>query len=43
MKQLARTAGQLIQALVLGVLLFLALGGLVALQSGARVFRYQAF
>ena len=43
MSRLFRGAGMVVQAVMLGVLLFLAVGGLVALESGARVFRYQAF
>jgi len=41
--RMARITGILIQALVLGTLLFFAIGRLVAIESGARVFRYQAF
>lgn len=43
MISLARGLGKLFQALILGVALFLAIGGLVALEAGARLFRYQAF
>ncbi len=39
----ARWAGIVCQALVLGIALFFAIGKLVALGSGARLFRYQAF
>ena len=39
----ARICGIVLQAIVLGTLLFLALSRLVALESGARIFRYQAF
>lgn len=43
MSKLLRGMGILVQAVVMGALLFLAVGGLVAIQAGARVFRYQAF
>lgn len=43
MSRLAYAAGILLQAVVLGVLLFLALVELGALASGARVFHYQGF
>ena len=39
----ARWAGIALQALILGSLLFLAIGQLVAMGTGARLFRYQAF
>ncbi len=39
----ARWAGIVLQAIVIGTLLFLAVGNLVAIESGARIFRYQAF
>jgi len=39
----ARCLGVLLQALILGSLLFLALGQLLALGADARIFRYQAF
>jgi hypothetical protein len=39
----ARALGILVQAIVLGTLLFFSVGRLVALETGARVFRYQAF
>jgi hypothetical protein len=39
----ARALGVLLQAIVLGVLLFTSIGSLVALEADARVFRYQAF
>jgi hypothetical protein len=38
-----RLLGITLQALVLGTLLFLAVARLVGLESGARIFRYQAF
>ena len=41
--KLPRLLGIAFQALVLGVLLFLAVGRLVGLETGARIFRYQAF
>ena len=43
MNRFARLAGICLQGLVLGLLLFLALMKLLALESGARVFRYQGF
>ncbi len=39
----ARRLGMLVQILVLGQLLVLALGGLYAAGAGARVFRYAGF
>ncbi len=39
----ARLAGRILQALVLGVLLFLAILKLLAIHSNARVFHYQGF
>ena len=39
----ARVAGIAIQALVLGYLLFIAVMRMVAIDSGATVFRYQGF
>lgn len=39
----ARLAGAVVQGLLLGALLALALIHLFAVQSGAQVFRYQAF
>ena len=41
--RLPRLLGIVLQALVLGVFLFLAVGRLVGLEAGARIFRYQAF
>lgn len=41
--RLARFAGIVLQALILGTLLFVAIGQLVALGTGTRLFRYQAF
>ncbi len=43
MINLARIMGILLQGLVLGVLLALALIQLVTLASGGRVFRYEGF
>lgn len=39
----ARRLGMLLQILLLGQLLVLALGGLYAVGAGARVFRYAGF
>lgn len=39
----ARWAGILLQALVMGILLFLAIAKLMVIHSGARVFRYEGF
>ena len=39
----ARIAGLIVQALILGTLLYAALGRIVALETGAQIFRYQAF
>ena len=39
----ARWAGIAFQAMVLGTALFFALGKLIGLSTGARLFRYQAF
>ncbi len=39
----ARILGILLQGLVLGILLALALSQLVMLATGGRVFRYEAF
>ena len=41
--RLARAAGVLLQAVILGYLLFFAIMRLVAMGSGATVFRYQGF
>ena len=38
-----RLAGMVVQAIVLGSLLFLAIVKMVALQSNARIFQYQGF
>ncbi|MDM8559129.1 hypothetical protein [Candidatus Parabeggiatoa sp. HSG14] len=43
MKKIARLLGITLQALVLGILLFIAIGQLVALETDARIFLYQAF
>jgi len=40
---LARLAGMAVQAAVLGYLLFIAVMRMVAVESGATVFRYQGF
>jgi len=42
-KTLARLAGMAVQAAVLGYLLFIAVMRMVAVESGATVFRYQGF
>ena len=39
----ARICGIVVQAIILGILLFIAIGELVELETGARIFRYQAF
>ena len=39
----ARSTGIALQAMVLGIFLFLALIRLIAMASGARVFQYQGF
>jgi hypothetical protein len=39
----ARSLGILIQAVILGFLLFVSVGSMVAMETDARVFRYQAF
>lgn len=41
--KIARLLGISIQAIVLGLVLSVAVGKLVALETDARVFRYQAF
>lgn len=41
--RVCRALGVVCQALLLGTLLFIAVGALVAIEDGARVFRYQAF
>jgi hypothetical protein len=41
--RLARLAGIALQAAVLGYLLFIAVMRMVAVDSGATVFRYQGF
>ena len=41
--RIAHAAGVLIQAAVLGYLLFFAVMRMLALDSGAAVFRYQGF
>lgn len=43
MKKTARWIGITLQAAILGTLLFFAVGKLVALETGARIFRYQGF
>jgi len=40
---MAKTIGIILQGLILGILLFFAVVGLLALQGGARLFRYQGF
>jgi hypothetical protein len=39
----ARLAGIVVQALILGTLLFVAVGRLMVTEEGSRVFRYQGF
>ena len=39
----AKWAGIVVQALVLGGMLFLAVMKMIAIQSGARVFQYQGY
>ena len=39
----ARAIGAALQALLLGVLLFAGIARIVTLESGARVFQYQAW
>jgi hypothetical protein len=41
--KIARLLGILLQIIVLGTTLSIAIGKLVALETDARVFRYQAF
>ena len=41
--RLPRLLGIALQAIVLGVFLFLAVAKLVGMETGARIFRYQAF
>ena len=41
--KMARFAGILIQAALLGYLLFIAVMRMMAVESGATVFRYQGF
>ena len=41
--KMARLAGILIQAALLGYLLFIAVMRMMAVESGATVFRYQGF
>jgi len=43
MKKLARFLGITVQALVLGLLLVVSVGQLIALKTDARIFYYQAF
>jgi len=43
MTRLARATGILLQGLVMGTLLFIAILRLLATLSGASVFRYQGF
>lgn len=38
-----RWLGVVLRAIVLGILLFLAVGELLALESDARVFQYEAY
>jgi len=41
--KIARFLGILLQAIILGFLLFVSVGSMVAIETDARVFRYQAF
>ena len=41
--KLMRILGILVQAILGGIFFFIAVSGLVALETGARVFRYQGF
>lgn len=41
--KIARFFGILFQAIILGFLLFVSVGSMVAIETDARVFRYQAF
>lgn len=43
MTRFSKWAGMLLQGLVLGTLLFVALVNLLSMSEGARVFRYQNF
>ncbi|HLN24339.1 MAG TPA: hypothetical protein VK558_10175 [Patescibacteria group bacterium] len=43
MENFLRRAGQVVQGLALGTLLFSAIVMMVQIESGARVFRYQGF
>ena len=43
MEKLLRRAGQIVQGIALGALLFSAIAMMVQIESGARVFRYQGF
>lgn len=43
MNRFAYTLGIVTQAVVMGTLLFFAIGKLISLETGARLFRYQAF
>jgi hypothetical protein len=40
---IARRTGAVVQAVILGIFLFVAVARLVAVQTGARVFLYQAW
>ncbi len=43
MKKFMRILGMLTQAVLGGILLFIAVSSLIGLETGARVFRYQGF
>jgi hypothetical protein len=39
----ARQAGAILQGILIGILVFIALVGFAALQGGGRLFRYEGF
>jgi hypothetical protein len=43
MIRLSRLLGIALQALILGLCLFLAIAKMIGIETGARIFRYQAF
>lgn len=43
MKKFMRILGILIQAVLGGILFFIAVSSLIGLETGARIFRYQGF
>ncbi len=43
MTRLAHLTGLILQVLIMGTLLYASIGRIVAIEAGARIFRYQGF